>query len=69
MSPSRNRTPSKQMPAFSQELVRVDAVAGRLPARPIVFETISPKTMAHRTYSMLGSVRLCAFRRPSATVR
>jgi hypothetical protein len=55
-SPSRNRTPRRTMPAFSQNSY-VATPARKMPGTPTVFDTIRPKPIAHRTYSMLGSVR------------
>ena len=54
-SPSRNRTPSNTIPTFSQNSY-VSTPRRNSSGTPTVFETIRPKMMAHRTYSMLGSV-------------
>ena len=56
MSPSRNRTPSSTMPALSQNSY-VSTPARKIAGMPTVLATTSPKMIAHRTYSMFGSVR------------
>src|SRR5262250_417493 len=40
--------------------------ASQIFGTPIVFDTISPNTIAHNTYSIFGSVRWCA--RPYAAI-
>ena len=55
MSPSTNRTPSSTIPLFSQNSY-VSMPASQIAGTPTVFETMSPKTIAHSTYSMFGSV-------------
>jgi hypothetical protein len=54
-SPRTNRTPSSTIPLFSQNSY-VSTPASQIAGTPTVFDTMSPKTIAHSTYSMLGSV-------------
>src|SRR3989442_14981302 len=64
-SPSTNRTPNNTMPALSQNSY-VSTPGRKIAGIPMLLETTRPNTIAHKTYSMLGSVRWALRAEPAA---